>query len=580
MRKMKWILCLIFIPIVPVLISAQLDPNDYAEELLHRLIPNFVGIRNLGMGGTGVAGTRGSAALFTNPSLLATMEDMSIMGGLRLKFGLIENEYQDDLAKLNDVKYKTGLTPPYVSLNHLSFGIPFRIEVPNVPITVAAGIGYHPSYNTGLNKFTEAKTNLYKTETKEKFRGGIRNLSPGFALGIKDMFFIGFGLNIHNINNYKGTVEIETKSTTGSTKEEYIYEARGRAFFVTFGAAIKPIPNLSIGMRVSPGFEWELSDFEYEYKVDGETIDEQESDDEIEITVPALFCIGVEYQIIPQFALATEYQTRAFTQAEIDGDECPYDNGFAFRFGSEIMAGPVPIRLGFLLESVPSSYLNFTKLTGNIEDDKPITAIGVTGGIGIPIQEIALIDFGFLWGFYKREEKRTSVTGSGTKTYDYKENQFSFDLGLTFNIPGPKFGTAPSTTTTTIIAPPLGTPVRQPVPTTQPIQTTPAPQPVPLTEPIETAPLTEPVETTPLTEPVETAPLTEPDEETTPEETTPEETWEQQTPEIGTHVYITTDTGQEFRGKLLEDNPSAYVIDIEGNRITVYKNIVNTIEAQ
>ncbi len=586
----EWILSIMFI-------TALLNAQSQLQPAL--IEPNFIDVRSIGMGGTGVAGAKGSSSLFLNPALIGALDKISITGGVRMNFGTIQDEYIEDLYKLNNGKYETGFLPN-VKLNHLSFGIPFII--PKSPVTIGIGIGYHTGYDFSRTQSFDTKTVTSEIKEKHKFRGGLHTISPNIAIGIKEMFFAG--ISFHKSIASKATLIVESEKKYLNTLDKYEeeYSANGNAFYVSFGAAVRPIPNLSIGMGVTPKFEWEFEDFEYLYEDDSVVI-EQESSMETEFTIPTHFSFGIEYQVIPQLIFAAEYQSRAFNNMEIDGDDIDIDNGFCFRFGTEVIAGVVPIRVGFFAQSVASGDVDSVN---DYTDDKPITVLGATCGVGVPIQMVSL-DLGFQWNHYKQEIRDYALMGIGTKYYERSANRFRVDLGISVDIKAPKLNKGSSVGVSQPASKAVvTTPSPQATPSSNPVQTTPSvktsSQSVPVTQPVQTTPtVTTNSPTTPVTQPVQSTPAITVNYDSVqspqPTEKLTEDSWDfpssssaLKTPEanattqtsqsltIGSEVRIITNTDKEFKGVLVEESTDAYLLDINGNKITLYKDVVKTIE--
>ena len=151
-------------------------------------VPASEDVRNNGMGGTGVVGTQGANAIFTNPALLGALDKTSIQVGSRMTLGFISDKYYEYMAQ------QAGLTfseshPLHIKLTNISFAIPFVI--PNSPVTLSAGIGYNTAYDLG---FSINYSDVSETD-KYRFHGGINVLSPALAIGIMDKFFAGFAIN-------------------------------------------------------------------------------------------------------------------------------------------------------------------------------------------------------------------------------------------------------------------------------------------------------------------------------------------------------------------------------------------------
>jgi hypothetical protein len=105
----------------------------------------------------------------------------------------------------------------------------------------------------------------FSVESKNRYKGGLNTVSPGVAIGLFNRISAGMSLNIgfsklriKNISNQNSITidgEIEEESET-------ISEFPGSCFYPTFGLTGKPMENLTIGISITPSYEWEWKDGE------------------------------------------------------------------------------------------------------------------------------------------------------------------------------------------------------------------------------------------------------------------------------------------------------------------------------
>ncbi len=555
---MKRLFLLVLIFCYPVTLIAQgIDIVESALFSGNGLIPNISDIRSAGMGKTGVAGTKNSNALFTNPSLLGALENISIIGAARCQFGMINDDKMiDSVNQINSIpnmsfQYDNANFPPYFSLNGLGFGIPLRIEKSKIPVTIGIALGYRPSYDYGSSSTVEYKiqndTSVVQEKGKivTKNRGGHRTLSAGFGVGINDRFFIGTSVNFCVAPNQTQKSEKNIETNQGESNESEISEYKGKGVYATIGMAVKPVPTFSIGMRVSPYLNMTFSDYSFERIVDNETIEEIEDVKEYDVKYPVLFTTGIEWQIIPRLAIAAEFQTRTYSFIEIELEELKMDNGYCFRAGSELLAGIVLARLGFSIETVTDADEKVIVTSGNpqiVKDDKPNLVFGPTLGVSVPIGENVVIDFAGGYDFLRKERKGFSPLDTGIISYEADAHNFQVDLGVTINFDGIVFGNAKRAVK------PVPAPKQAPKPPT-------APQPQEPARKIE-EPVVQEQEPAFEADPLPPEPVSK----------------------VGSQVTITTDDGKTVYGVLVRETDTVYEIDSSGEKITIYKGIVTSIE--
>ena len=139
------------------------------------VVPNLASIRGLSLGKTGVTEVS-SNALFTNPALLAKLNSVNTIAATRVAFGMVKNQYMEELAKENDGEYTSNNLPPTVNLAHLTLGVPLKLHSAAIPIEIGFGLGYRPTYDWTTNSITIVSNetplgNIEQTVTS-KYRGG------------------------------------------------------------------------------------------------------------------------------------------------------------------------------------------------------------------------------------------------------------------------------------------------------------------------------------------------------------------------------------------------------------------------
>jgi len=427
------------------------------ESFISRFIPNTVDIRSIGMGKTEAATYSGSNALFTNPSLLSLQENKSIRMGSVLHLGFAKDEFFDEISNANDTNIEYGYKPNF-KFSHISFSLPFHFQFPSVPLSFAFGIGYQNaidlSFTQYQNEEQQTENEKFYNNTITRYTGGLNTITPGFAFGLLDQISVGISFNI-GFGDIKSKTTSEYKTPGGKEETDFIVTAAGKAFYPTIGISGKPLQNMTIGLSFSTSYDWEWDDMESEKKTDEE--DKEDTFYGAEFTMPPIFSVGLEYQITPKFSIAAEYQSRPLASFKSDNfykDNLSFDdyidsidlkNGHVLHLGAELIAGKVPLRLGFFTEpyAITDNGLNSS---GNFRyDENPNYLIGGTLGLGIPIRENALIDVAAQYGRLKTTKEIFNIITNKKNRYDEIQHLIRVDLGITIDLPSINIKKAAST---------------------------------------------------------------------------------------------------------------------------------------
>jgi len=429
-----------------------LSAQDFLP-VVHRIVPNVVDIRSIGMGKTSSAGNTGSNAIFGNPSLLALQQNASIKLGSNLDLAFVKNEYLDKSIESNEYELKYGYRPNY-KFSHISAAFPFQLKMSSVPFSFAFGAGYHNAINLSsiyyLKRNSITLSDFYQYEKTEKFRGGLNTISPAFAFSFFNRISAGISFNIGF-----GNTRLDYNSSTSDIIYEYETQDKavipGKAFSTSIGITGKPLENMTVGANITPSYKWIWDEFEVENK--DSNLNQKISGGEF--TIPLFFSVGCEYQFTENFAVALEYQARPFESYELDAntasselyedmaaleshiEEMNLKNGHVFHAGEEISAGHVPFRFGFFIEPYPA--VSEEIKNGNPElSEKPINMIGGTFGFSAPISsKNAYLELAAQYGLLRSTVVKNSPSNSSSalKEYEEKEHRLRVDLGFRIDFP-------------------------------------------------------------------------------------------------------------------------------------------------
>lgn len=385
-------LMFIFLIAWPIIVNAQTVWMFFA--------PDVTDVRSAAMGRTSIVSATGSNAIFSNPAIIATLEDKQVQAGGRLFFGTIKDESAEDYFDSYDAKYS-----PHIKLNHISFSMPYQF--PDSKIKMSLGIGYQTYYDLGVKIEEELSYEGYEGEYTYNVSGGLNTITPAVAVNIQDKYFIGATFN----KSIFGKITENDEAKSEGSKYEQKLEIEHSGSFLSIGGLARLNPNLTVGFMYRPGFEWEWDEIKYKYYEDGELIYSGKLSGH-DWEFPGILGIGVEYKISPKLTLAGELQTRPFSDYELDGLKSGIDDGYCYRLGAEIQ-NAIPIRLGFFSDAIMAT---------DSGDDSPKSLMGFTGGLGFTFRTINL-DASFEYGSWSYEDYYGD---------EYSENLFRFGVSAQY----------------------------------------------------------------------------------------------------------------------------------------------------
>lgn len=329
---------------LPILASAQ---------MLESLSPTIVDARSSAMGRTAIVSASGSNGMFSNPAVLATLNNKSIQVGARMNMGSRELGWLED----SDINYEYTM-PPHFSLNHFSYSMPYTL--PGSNLLLAVGVGFRTYFDLGMNTSIDASDNGEKYEEETTTNGGLKVITPTIAMNYNDKYYVGATFNKSILSKEKYEYE-DSDDYTYETEQEY------SASFLKFGGFVKINPQISIGFSYTP--EFELKEEKWKWKNNDGGSNSGNGDD---YTIPSVLGLGASYQVSPTLVIVGEYQNRKFSDLEYDGDDFDMNDGNCLRIGAEYK-GPIILRAGFFSDAT---------LATDDNDDDPLSLIGFTGGFG------------------------------------------------------------------------------------------------------------------------------------------------------------------------------------------------------
>ncbi len=181
-----------------------------------------------------------------------------------------------------------------------------------------------------------------------------------------------------------------------------------------------------IGLMYRPEFDWEFGEVITKTYYDGELDTDREQVNR-ELTIPAMWGLGVEYKLSPEFIVALELQSRSYSDLQWRGDRSGLsliDDGFNVSVGAEYLGAGFPLRFGAFRDVIPFV---------DDGDTTPVSLLGLTVGIG------SNGDKNFSWDVSALYETWTQANDEGQ---EYSENLIRANISATYRF-NTVLGTAP-----------------------------------------------------------------------------------------------------------------------------------------
>ena len=293
------------------------------------------------MGRTSILAAEGSNAIFSNPAILATLQNMQVQGGGRVFFG--------GVVASDDETIESATLPRHVKLDHLSFAMPYPLA--DSSLHLAFGIGYHSYYDFGY-KVGDDEADVLSTST-----GGLNTISPAVAISYQDKYFAG--LSLHKSIRSDIVEEFE-----GADVED---ETETSASFFMLGVLARLTSDITVGGMYRSGFDWDW---------------ELDNGGDVEWENPALWGIGASFRLSSRWILIGEYRSLPFSAYERNGRDEAFgvDDGYSARMGFE-KGGRIPFRFGFFRDAIPER---------DFDKDDPKFLTGAAIGFGFPITGVRI----------------------------------------------------------------------------------------------------------------------------------------------------------------------------------------------
>lgn len=407
-------------------------------------VPVVQGNRGAAMGGAYIAAARGADAILTNPAGLGFAE----WGELQLGFGSeVFGSEESDEDYYSDMGYDSYDQRIRFMPRVSRIGAAFPINLEG-SANIAAGICYGKFLDFAGKSTVENRRSSVDTvgyyddyiqyeerdyESTLKSTGGLKVIVPGFALIIDEKYSFGlsyaFALGgewlrlgeidekYHNWGSDYGDYYDTTYTVNTDYEGEYDTQTNG---ILQLGATARPVEKISIGLVYTSGYTMDFEDGKEEWETNDSSNDYTLEDYDMEW--PAVIGVGLAYHPSEEITLSAEFQSRPWSELEIDDDELDDDieDGNSLRFGLEYDNQSLSLRTGYINETYPI-----------LDDDEDMVKLNtLTAGIGIATDAVGL-DFGVGYTFAGWES---------SSQYDTNINLLSIGAGGTYYFDMGSFG--------------------------------------------------------------------------------------------------------------------------------------------
>ena len=381
---------------------------------LNMFEPEIIDARAEALGKTSILSSTGANFIFNNPAMLSNLRSKNIQISCRSIFGKdeIKSEYDEETYK-TEIEYKF-----HFKFNGLSFSMPYAL-FHNKDIKFSFGAGYRTYYDWGYNKHSRSSEEYSDDDYDLNSHGGLNVLVLGGGLNNKEKLYGGIAISVPFLSN------ISSKYEDNEDKDKSEGSMKG-SFFTLSGAYILN-EKITLGVRLRTGFELDV---------------EEDTDDwsayALDFEIPSEFGLAIEIKSNTSLKLYAEYLTRGLGDYEVKtpwGNMDLYyfsDNGFALRTGIEAGINNV-FRCGFFIQSVPIYKLISDEDGDSVYDDKPLTEMGFTAGLGMKLNANSYLDIFGIYSFLKYDDKYDDYYWREQYSDEYSFSRIKIGCSLGYN---------------------------------------------------------------------------------------------------------------------------------------------------
>ncbi len=254
------------------------------------------------------------------------------------------------------------------------------------------------------------------------------------AYWINDMLSVAVGGRLvgayNKLDGYTKNVVLNTSSGSDLTSSsisklaDHVMEVTqtGVGFTGIISANMTHMDHMNIGLR----YEF-LTPLELETHNDDKEASHLKDGEKTSADIPALFGLGVSYQVVPMMRIETSFNYYFNTLVDCDGAEDDVDNGFEVGLGVEHSMGPWLASVGYLFSKTgaTTAYRNDARMA--------LDHHNVGFGVGYKISEAVEINVGGLALMFIEETKTLPALDNKLIPHEvYNELLLGFTIGMNY----------------------------------------------------------------------------------------------------------------------------------------------------
>lgn len=322
----------------------------------------LAGARYAGMGGVSISLADPSSAGSRNPAALA-----------EIRLTRLDIEYVSDNNTFRDASGSSR--SPYSNFNGFTLALPFgRGLSAAFGLSPCTRADYRLSYPDSLAGETFHKS--------VEASGGLNSADAAFAFRIRH--WADFGLKAHYFFGKLDETWRVVFNGAGFTGTTNLLSSRMRGFGLTAGCVVHPLPVLSVGAAVRPGFDVDTEMERYADPLSGTPVLHTGK-----IRMPAAWGVGLHGVLPKGFLAAAEYSTEEWSRMTVNGRSAPLlADAERLAFGLEWLPGLLPTD-GFLKRTAYRAGFSIGRFYMTDSRDGSVREIAGTLGAGLPLGNAA-----------------------------------------------------------------------------------------------------------------------------------------------------------------------------------------------
>jgi Outer membrane protein transport protein (OMPP1/FadL/TodX) len=410
--------------ILSIFATSSMAQNFFYSSLF-TMSPTVYDARSHALGKCEIMGATGSNAIFSNPAHIADQKrSMVQIGGAFWTEGFEKTLY--DLPDYSDINYSNS-SNSILELTQFSYSNRYENLEDDVAMSWGIGLNKFLNFSENLTEKRDSIENDSYTERSHDISGGLYFLTPSIAFHMNEKLKIGltFNKSVYSKTKYS-TDDISSSNSNPGSRTSIEGDQDVEASFISIGALYPVTKKLTLGFIYRGGMNIENSEriFDRTQTYDGSTVSEADTSAGHDIRVPAVTGFGATYKIIDNITLFGEYQTRNWSDYELDDYKWTFvDPGNCIRAGVETTLDNLALRIGYFSDSLP---LTNSENENGFNDGHPLKHSGITTGFGLNLGHTVLeISGEYSW---LKQELVYNQWGNDEDDLKYEESRTKFGV--------------------------------------------------------------------------------------------------------------------------------------------------------